>query len=92
MVDSTPQVHPLAGDPDHHLVQMPAVARPRTTLSQPSRDHRSELQDPGPDGFVGYVEPTLGEELLHVSKAEREAQVEPYSVLDDNRRKAVTAV
>jgi hypothetical protein len=24
-------------------------------------------------GFVGYVEPTLGEELLHVSKAEREA-------------------
>jgi hypothetical protein len=53
---------------------------------------RSELQDPGADGFVGYVEPTLGEELVHVSKAEREAQVEPYSVLDDNRRKAATAV
>jgi hypothetical protein len=33
MVDSTPQVHPLAGDPDHHLIQMPAVARPRTTPS-----------------------------------------------------------
>ena len=33
MVDGTPQVHPLAGDADHHLIQMPSVARPRTTPS-----------------------------------------------------------
>jgi hypothetical protein len=34
MIDGTPEVHPLAGDPDHHLVQMPSVARPRATSSQ----------------------------------------------------------
>jgi hypothetical protein len=38
----------LAGDPDHHLVQIPSVARPRTTPSRPPRDHRSEFQHPAP--------------------------------------------
>jgi hypothetical protein len=30
VVDRPPQIHPLAGDPDDHLVEMPAIARPRT--------------------------------------------------------------
>jgi hypothetical protein len=92
MIDDTPEIHPLAGDPDHHLVQMPSVARPRTPPSQPSCDHRSELQHPAPDGLIGDVEPTLGEEILYVSITEREAQVEPHSMLNDNWRKAVAAV
>ena len=33
VVDGPPQIHPLAGDPHHHLVQVPAIARPRTTLA-----------------------------------------------------------
>ena len=33
VVDGTPQIHPLAGDPHYHFVQMPAVARPRATLA-----------------------------------------------------------
>jgi hypothetical protein len=42
-------------------------------------------------GFVGYVEPTLGEEPP-TSRKLSVKQVEPYSVLDDNRGKARTAV
>jgi hypothetical protein len=38
------------------------------------------------------VEPTLGEEILYVSITECEAQVEPHSMLEDNRRKAVAAI
>ena len=34
----------------------------------------------------------LGEEILDVSVAERETQVDPHGMLDDNRRKAVTTV
>jgi hypothetical protein len=34
----------------------------------------------------------LGEEILDVSVAEREAQVEPDRMLDDNRRRPVTTV
>jgi hypothetical protein len=33
MIDGTPQLQPLAGDPDHHRFRMPSVARPRTTLT-----------------------------------------------------------
>ena len=30
VVDGTPEVHPLAGDPDNPLVQMPLIPRPGT--------------------------------------------------------------
>jgi hypothetical protein len=36
VINSTPEVHPHTADPDHHLVEMPAIARPRTTPAQPS--------------------------------------------------------
>jgi hypothetical protein len=59
---------------------------------KPPGDHRSELQHPAPDGFVGDVEPTFDKEILDVSVAEREAQVKPDDMLDDNRRKPVTTI
>jgi hypothetical protein len=43
MVDGSPQIHPLAGGANHHLVEVPAIARPRTAEAQPSRDYRSEF-------------------------------------------------
>jgi hypothetical protein len=78
--------------PDDHLVQMPPAARARTLAPKPSRDYRSKFQHPTSDGFIGEVEPTLGQEILDVSIAEREAQVQPHSMLDDNRRKTVAAI
>jgi hypothetical protein len=71
---------------------MPPVARARTLAPKPSRDYRSKFQHPASDGFVGEVEPTLGKEILDVSIAEREAQIQPHSMLDDNRRKTVAAI
>ena len=71
------------------------ASRDRTgaaTFGYRPRDHRSELLHPAPNGFVGDVEPALGEEILDVSVAEREAQVEPDRMLDDNRRKPETTV
>jgi hypothetical protein len=38
------------------------------------------------------IEPALGEKLLQIAIAQGETQVEPHSMLDDNRRKAVAAV
>jgi hypothetical protein len=74
VVDGTPQKHPLAGDANHHLVEVPAIARPRTAPAQPSRDHPSEFQHPAPDGLIGDVEPPLGEEFLDVAIAQHEAR------------------
>jgi len=46
---------------------MPTIARPRTAPAQPPRDCRSEFQHPIPDGFVGDVEATVGQQFLHVA-------------------------
>ena len=92
MIDRAPQVHMLAGDPDDHLVEMPAIARPRTAAPQPSCDNRPEFQHPAAHRLVRDIEPALREKLLHIAVAQGETQVQPDGVLDDNRRKAVAAV
>jgi hypothetical protein len=43
VLDGTPEVHPLAGNPHRHLVEMPEIARPRALPAQPARDRRTEL-------------------------------------------------
>src|SRR6516162_8905935 len=80
------------GDPHHHLVKMPAVARPRATPAQPSRDRGTELQHPTPHRFIGDVEPAFGQQLLDIAVAQGEAKVEPNRVLDDLEREAMAAV
>src|SRR5438477_12775090 len=43
MIDRAPQVHMLTGDPDDHLVEMPAIARSRPAPRPPPRDSRPEF-------------------------------------------------
>src|SRR5436305_2013188 len=43
VVDRAPEMHPFAGNPDHHLVKMPAIARPGSVLPQLPRDQRPEF-------------------------------------------------
>jgi hypothetical protein len=62
MIDGAPQVHPLAGDPYDHLVEVPSLARMWAAAPQIARDHRTEFQHPTPHRFVGHVEPALGQE------------------------------
>src|SRR5258707_13280422 len=38
VVDGAPQVHPLASNPDHHLVEVPSVARAWAAPAQLARD------------------------------------------------------
>ena len=92
VIDGPPEVHPLPGDPHHHLVQVPSVARPRAPLAQPSRDRGTEFQHPAPHRFVGDVEPALGQQFLDIAVAQGEAEIEPDRVLDDLGWEAMTAV
>ena len=82
VVDRAPEIHVVAGDPDHHLVEVLVIARPRTALSQPSRNHRAEFQHPTADALIGEVEPALQQQLLDVAIAQGEAQMEPNCVWD----------
>jgi hypothetical protein len=92
VIDGTPEIHPHTGDPDHHLVQMPSVAGPRTMPAQPSSDRGAKLQHLTSYRFIGDVEPAFGEQFLHVAVAQGETEIEPDRVLDDLRRKAMAAI
>src|SRR5438105_10501407 len=80
----------LAGDPDHHLVEMPA--RPRMAAPQPACDNRPEFQHPATHRLVRDIEPALGEKLLHIAVAQGEPEVQPDGVPDHDRGKAMAAV
>jgi len=88
VIDGAPEIHPLAGDAHHHLVEMPAIARPRATLAPTSRDRGH----PAPHRFVGDVEPSHGKQLLDIAVAQGEAEIEPDRVLNDLGREAMAAV
>ena len=69
VVDRAPQIHLLAGDPDDHFVEMPAIARSRTAPPQTPSDRRSEFEHPTANALVGDVEPTLGKQFLDIAIA-----------------------
>ena len=92
MVDRAPEIHPLAGDPDHHLVEVPAIARPRTAQPQPSSNYTAKFQHPATDALVGEVDPTLCKQFLDIAIAQGEAQVEPNRMLNHGRRETVPAI
>src|SRR5215469_5861113 len=71
---------------------MPAIARPRAALAQPSRDRRTELQHPAAHRFVGDIEPSFGQQFLDIAVAQGEAEIKPDRVLDDLGREAMAAV
>ena len=75
MLDGTPEVHPLAGDPHHYRVEMSTIARPRATLTQTSRDHGTEFQHPAPYRFIGDIEPALGQQVLDIAVVQGEETV-----------------
>jgi hypothetical protein len=92
VIDGAPQIQPLAGDAHYHLVQMPAIVRPRTALTKPSCDDGTEFQQPTPHRFVRDVETTLGQQFLDIAVAQGEAEIEPNRVPDDLGREAMAAV
>jgi hypothetical protein len=75
VIHGAPQIHPSTGDPNHHFVEMPSVARAWALLPQPARDHRAEFQHPAPHCFIGDVKPTLCQKFLDVAIAQGEAEI-----------------
>jgi hypothetical protein len=51
-----------------------------------SGEQGSELQYPPPYGLVGNIQAALGEQILDITEAEREPEIEPNGVPNDRRR------
>jgi Domain of unknown function (DUF6429) len=75
-----------------HLVQVPARARLRPWLPEPTRDGRTEFQHPAADRLVGDVETALGQQVLDIPVAQREAEIQSHRVLDDLGRELMSRV
>src|SRR6202162_6444542 len=64
----------------------------QATLSQVGRDHRSEMIHPTPNGLVGHRHSAFRQQVLDVTQAEGEPQVEPYRLVNDLRWEPVSSV
>src|SRR3979411_1678016 len=56
VIDGAPQVHPFAGYPDHHLVEVPSIAWAWAAPSQLSCYPGPELQNPASHRFIGNLQ------------------------------------
>jgi hypothetical protein len=92
MIDGTPQVHVLAGDPHDHFVEVPSLARAWAPPPQVSRNHGPEFQHPTPHRLVRDVKPMFRQQILNVAVAQGETEIQPNRVLDERRREAMSAI
>ncbi len=79
-------------DGDEEFIDVPDVTQSSLFPTQSSGVGRSEFLTPVSDCFVGDDDSSLGEQVFYVSKAQGEPMVEPNSVADDFRRKAVASI
>ncbi len=61
VIDGAPQVHPFASNPDHHLVEVPSIARAWAAPPQLSCDPGPKFQNPAPHRFIGNLQAALGQ-------------------------------
>src|SRR5208337_1612208 len=91
-VDGPPEIDHTAVDFQIDLVEMPSRMRLQTTLSQVGRDHRSEMVHPTPNGLVRHRHSALRQQILDVTQAEGEPEVEPYCLVNDLGRETIPGV
>jgi hypothetical protein len=92
IVNRAPQICPLATNSDKDLVKMPGSRRSNSARSDVGGNRRTEFQNPSADRFIAHVDPSFCKHFLNVTKAQREAKVEPDGSLDYRWRKSVACV
>jgi hypothetical protein len=76
-VDGPPKIDHTTVDFQIDLVEVPSRMRLQVTLSQVGRDHRSEVIHPTPNGLVGHRHSAFRQQVLDVTQAEGEPDVDP---------------
>ena len=85
LIHSSPQVELLSLDLHEQLIDVPDVAQPALLLSDRAGVSWPELQTPETDCLVGDDDPSFGQQILNVTKAESEPMVKRDGVADDFR-------
>ena len=82
-IHCSPEVKLLTLNLHEDFINMPSVAQSAPLASNRAGVFRSELETPEADGLVGDDDPPFSQQILDISKAERETMVEPDGVADD---------
>jgi hypothetical protein len=85
-IDGVPPPMLLAVDRDHHVVEMPLVAELRRAPTDLAGGDPAERLRPAPHGFIVDDDPERCQQVLDHPQAERKANREPDSLLDDVRQ------
>jgi hypothetical protein len=92
LIDGTPQPMLLTGSADHDLVQVPDVTRAWRLAPETAGVRWSELHRPAPHSLIRFDNTTLEQHFFDQAHAQWEAEVQPDSMSDDLRWKAVALV
>ncbi len=92
LIDGSPQIEVLSSDSDEEFIDVPDVTEPSLLPPQISSIGRTELPTPIPKCFVRNTDASFCKQVFYVSKAQREPMVQPDSVADDFRWKAMPAI
>ena len=91
-MDGAPQVVRHAVNGNEHLVHMPLVAGARALVPQRIRVLLTELPAPPAHRLIRREHAPLGERLLDIAIAAREAAVQPHGATDDLQREPIAPV
>ena len=92
LVHGTPEILALTVNRDEDFVQKPRIAESTLAALQPPGVVGAELRAPLPNGFVRHDDASFGQQILDISEAQTVSVVQPDSVADNVRRKAMPKV
>ena len=92
LINGPPKIAALTLDGDEEFIHLPDLAQSALFPPQFSCVAGSKLPTPVSDCFVGDQDSSLREQVFYVSKTQGEPVVQPDSVTDDFRRKAVASI
>ena len=82
LINRPPQIVVLLVDREQHLIQVPRVARSRSTVTQLIDIGLPQLPAPIPHRFISEDDATFGHRLFDIAVAQAEAEGEPDTVVD----------
>ena len=72
LVHRSPKIMTFAANRDEHFVHVPDVTEPPLSPPRSAGVVGSKLPAPGSNGFLGYGDATLSEQVLDIAKAQSE--------------------